>query len=92
MATKTTKADIVQLKKLAERVQAGPTMTDEEIRITQRLVGQGLARDFSFFYGHRQRVYLRIWGITDAGKAVLEQQTIGKPAGHQMLFRVEDKK
>lgn len=71
-----TKSDMAQLEVLARGIQAGPTMTDDEIRITQRLVTQGLAKDYSEFHGHRQRIYLRIWGITTAGRAVLEQQAL----------------
>jgi hypothetical protein len=50
-------------------------MDDDEIARVQRLVTMGLARDFSAFHGHRTPVRLRIWGITMAGRAVLEQQT-----------------
>jgi hypothetical protein len=36
----------------------------------------GYARDFADHAGHRIPIRLRIWGITDAGRAVLEQQAL----------------
>jgi len=71
-----TKPDIRMLRKLKERVQAAPVMDDDEIVRVQRLVEMGLARDFSKFGGTSIKVRLRIWGITDAGRAVLETQDI----------------
>lgn len=73
-----TKGDMKVLEKLLARPLAGPTASDEDIRIVQRLCAQGLARDLSFFHGHRMRVYLRIWGITDGGKAALAMKALGK--------------
>ena len=71
-----TKNDLKTLELLSKRVMTAPTMTDDEIKKVQRLVDQGLARDFSYFHGHRMPVRLRIWGINDRGRAVLEQRTM----------------
>ena len=73
-----TKADMQTLHKLSLRAAAAPVMDDDEIRRTQRLVDMGLARDYSQFAGTRQRVRLRIWGITEQGKAVLEQKALAE--------------
>ena len=51
---------------------------DHNVRVVQELVGMGYARDFADHAGHRVQVRLRIWGITGAGKAVLEQQTMAE--------------
>ena len=86
-----TKSDMRQLKKLAKRVQAGTLMDDEEIRLTQRLVSAGLARDLSAFAGTRQRIYLRIWQITDAGRAVLAQEALSaNPNGQGFLLSTSE--
>ena len=70
-----TNSDFSMLAKLAVRVQAAPELSEEDIKRVQRLVTMGLARDFSAFHGTRTPVRLRIWGITSAGKAVLEQKS-----------------
>src|SRR5215467_4591121 len=51
---------------------------DHNVRVVQELVGMGYARDFADHAGHRVQVRLRIWGITGAGKAVLEQQAMAE--------------
>src|SRR5215467_15022862 len=51
---------------------------DHNVRVVQELVGMGYARDFADHAGHRVQVRLRIWGITSAGKAVLEQQAMAE--------------
>lgn len=78
-----TKGDMKVLEKLMARPLVGPTASDEDIRIVQRLCRNGLARDLSQFNGHRQRVYLRIWSITDAGKAAIAQKVLGTFKGGQ---------
>lgn len=78
-----TKKDMTVLEKLMARPLDGPTATDEDIRVVQRLCKSGLARDLSYFNGHRQRVYLRIWSITDAGKAAIAQKVLGTFKGGQ---------
>ena len=70
-----TNTDFKTLAKLAVRVQAAPELSEEDIKRIQRLVTMGLARDFSAFHGTRTPVRLRIWGITSAGRAVLEQKS-----------------
>jgi hypothetical protein len=52
--------------------------TDDRLRAVQDLVGIGYARDFAAHHGHRIPVRLRIWGITSAGKAVLEQLALAE--------------
>ena len=70
-----TSNDIKTLVKLAIRIQAAPVMDTEDIVRCQRLVTMGLARDLSAFHGTRIPIRLRIWSITDAGRAVLEQKS-----------------
>lgn len=50
----------------------------EEVKSLQQLVKLGYARDYANQLGKRVPVRLRIWGITDAGRAVLEMQVIGE--------------
>ena len=52
--------------------------TDDRLRAVQDLVGIGYARDFAAHSGHRIPIRLRIWGITGAGKAVLEQMALAE--------------
>jgi hypothetical protein len=83
------------LGKLAVKIQAAPVMDDDDIARCQRLATMGLARDFSAFHGHRIRLRLRIWGITDAGRAVLEQNSFTdarKPARLNLPETVKEKK
>lgn len=51
-------------------------VTPTNIRMVQDLVKLGYARDYADQKGRRVEVRLRIWGITGAGKAVLEQQDL----------------
>lgn len=71
---KVTKEDMMALELLSKRPMAAPTMDDDQIVRVQKLATRGLAIDFSNFHGTRTPVRLRIWGITSAGKAVLEQK------------------
>lgn len=59
--------------------------TDRNVAIASALVKMGYARDFSAHAGHRIPVRLRIWGITEAGRAALEQQTIVEAYGQLKL-------
>jgi len=52
--------------------------SDADLNTVQKLVGLGYARDYGAQKGRRTEVRLRIWGITDSGKAVLEQQTFAE--------------
>jgi hypothetical protein len=52
--------------------------TEDRLRAVQDLVGIGYARDFAAHHGHRIPIRLRIWGITSAGKAVLEQMALAE--------------
>jgi len=84
-----TQLDMRMLAKLARGVMAAPVMDDDEIVRVQRLVTMNLARDFAAFHGTRTPVRLRIWGITDAGKAVLEQSRMN-PKGSQLTLDQSD--
>jgi hypothetical protein len=71
-----TAADMTMLQRLSEGPMAAPVMEDDEIKRVLRLVDMGLVRDYSAFAGHRMPVRLRIWGINDRGKAVVEQRAL----------------
>lgn len=85
------------LRKLAFKplsvIELAPEITSKRIEIerapgvklVQRLTKLGYARDYGAQHSRRVPVRLRIWGITDAGRAVLEQQSLGesKDAGGQ---------
>ena len=73
---------IEMLKRLAERPL---TVVDfkmhGELRMVQNLSDMGYVRDFAKQLNsqgrpHRVPVHLRIWGITDAGRAILEQKAL----------------
>jgi hypothetical protein len=49
---------------------------DKNIAIIQKLVSAGYARDYGDQHGRRVQIRLRIWGITQQGRAVLEQQAM----------------
>src|SRR5215469_18438961 len=67
--------------------------TDQNIAAVQELVNTGYARDFSAHRGHRIPIRLRIWGITSAGKAVLEQQAmVDTTSGRQPALPFASKK
>lgn len=61
--------------------------TDRNVAIASALVKMGYARDFSAHAGHRIPIRLRIWGITEAGKAALEQQSFVNSSG-QLKFAI----
>lgn len=65
------------LRKLATRSQTAIDLTDAEIDTVLDLTKRGLVYDFSAFAGRRIPINLRIWGISQAGRAILEQQNIG---------------
>jgi hypothetical protein len=48
------------------------------VRLIQILTKLGYARDYGDQNGRRVEVRLRIWGITDAGRAVLQQQSLAE--------------
>lgn len=73
-----TKDRLLVLRLLSNRPQTVIDLVSEKnINTVLGLVKLGFARDFSDHKGHRVPVRLRIWGITEAGRAVLEQETIG---------------
>jgi hypothetical protein len=65
------------------------------VRVAQTLTKLGYARDYGDQHGRRTEVRLRIWGITDSGKAVLQQQSLGestsKAGQSQLGFSLEPK-
>jgi hypothetical protein len=75
-----TNQNMKMLERLSKGVLAAPILSDDEIKQVQRLVEIGLARDYSSFAGHRCPLRLRIWGINDQGRAVMEQKNITTPA------------
>lgn len=60
--------------------------------MVQELVSAGYARDFADQRGRRVEVRLRIWGITSAGKAVLEQRDMVEAASRQPSLQFGFKK
>lgn len=48
------------------------------VKLVQTLTKLGYARDYGSQWGRRVEIRLRIWGITDAGKAVLQQQSLAE--------------
>ena len=50
--------------------------TNKELNDVQDLTKLGYIRDYGLWYGKRIPVNLRIWGITPAGRAALEQQAL----------------
>jgi hypothetical protein len=73
---------------LLQKLAGGPQtaidlVTDQRIRMVQELVAAGYARDFADQRGRRVEVRLRIWGITGAGRAVLEQRDMVEAASRQ---------
>lgn len=80
MAPKMTEERFAILKKLAQRTQTAIDLVDDRnIAVVQDLVKMGYARDYSDHAGHRIPVRLRIWGITSAGRAVIEQEEFVAP-------------
>lgn len=51
---------------------------ETRLNLVRALVKLGYARDYGDQHGRRIPVNLRIWGITDSGRAVLEQQTLAE--------------
>lgn len=75
MALSSVKMDM--LKQLSQRhITIIDLGSEAKVRMIQELVHAGYARDFSDHKGHRIEVRLRIWGITAAGRAVLEQRDL----------------
>src|SRR3974390_1069773 len=71
---------IAMLRKLSEKML---TMIDlykkdnnADLNTVQMLTSLGYARDYGAQKGRRTEIRLRIWGITDAGRAILEQQAL----------------
>lgn len=63
--------------------------TDRNLDIVQDLVRFGYARDYGNQHGRRVPIRLRIWGITSAGKAVLEQQALTENKGPQLSLSMK---
>jgi hypothetical protein len=82
-------ADMKMLERLGKGVLAAPAMSEEDIKRVQRLFDMGLVHDFSSFVGHRTPIRLRIWGINDRGRAVLEQRALTTNSGPQLSLRRE---
>lgn len=61
---------------------------ERRLNVVRALVQLGYVRDYGDQHGRRIPVNLRIWGVTDAGRAVLEQQALteNKSAGGQGQF------
>lgn len=67
------------LKKLSIRaVSIVDLPTADDLKMVQRLTKMGYARDYGTQWGKRIPIHLRLWGITDSGKAVLEQQALSE--------------
>lgn len=80
------KEDMHALELLSKRPLAAPTMDDDLIVRVQRLANGGLAHDFSHFYGQRlTQIRLRIWGISDRGRAILEQRALTETKSPRQL-------
>lgn len=57
-----------------------PRDVESRLNLVRALVKLGYVRDYGSQQGRRVPVNLRIWGITDAGRAVLEQQVLAQSA------------
>lgn len=80
------KEDMQALELLSKRPLAAPTMDDDLIVRVQRLASGGLAHDFSHFHGQRlTQIRLRIWGISEKGRAVLEQKELTETKAPRQL-------
>jgi hypothetical protein len=75
MALSSVKMDM--LKQLSQRhITIIDLGSEAKVRMIQELVNAGYARDYADHKGRRVEVRLRIWGITSAGRAVLEQRDL----------------
>jgi hypothetical protein len=78
------------LKQLAMKpLTAIDLESEENINTVQALTKLGYARDYGMQYGHRIPIRLRIWGITDAGKAVLSQAALAENSKGQFSFAIK---
>jgi hypothetical protein len=76
---------IEMLKRLAQRALTNIDFkTVGDLKTVQGLVNLGYARDFGDQFGRRIPIRLRIWGITDSGRAVLEQQSLAENKKSQL--------
>src|SRR5215471_5966420 len=81
------------LRKLAVRPQTAiDLVTPQNVKVVQQLVGEGYARDFAAHRGKRVQVRLRIWGITESGRAILEQVAMVEAASRQPSLTLVPKK
>src|SRR5215467_13378467 len=88
-----TPAKLSVLQKLAVRPLTVIDLPDvKQLRIVQQLVNEGYARDFAAQRGRRVEVRLRIWGITQAGRAILEQVAMVEASSRQPSLILEAKK
>lgn len=86
MTTKIMKEDMKLLELLSKRPMAAPLMDDDQIVRAQKLASRGLAHDFSHFHGQQLTlVRLRIWGITERGRAILEQRELTETRAPRQL-------
>jgi hypothetical protein len=77
---------IEMLKRLVQRPLTIINLPmQKDLKIVQELVRLGYARDYGNQWGRRVPVRLRIWGITDAGRAVLEQQSLAENKNDKQL-------
>ena len=65
------------LQRIVQRpITCADMPTNKELHDVQDLTNLGYVRDYGQQHGRRIPVNLRIWGITPAGRAALEQQHI----------------
>lgn len=98
-----TKPQLDLLKRLGSQcltcIELAPEVTSKRadlgkspgIRLVQTLTKLGYARDYGDQHGRRTEIRLRIWGITDAGKAVLQQQSLVENKNSQMSLTLMQK-
>lgn len=73
-----TSAQMDLLRKLSMRPLTVVDFKVNELAMAQKLAKIGYARDFGDQKGRRVPVRLRIWGITDAGRAAIQSQNIAE--------------
>jgi hypothetical protein len=72
------------LRRIVQRpITHADMATDKELSDTQELTNLGYVKDYGQQHGRRIPVHLRIWGITPAGRAALEQQALVENKGRQ---------
>jgi hypothetical protein len=66
--------------------------TEHNINLVQALTKLGYVRDYGMQYGHRIPIRLRIWGLTDAGRAVLREAALAANSRGQFSFTIDGAK